>query len=122
MSLAVSGPFGLPTNVISNANVVGDIYLVGQFVDYIVVQFDFAATPSLPSPLSIEFSVDIEEWWGYCYNGGGQMNFLLLDPTPAESGTLYGDLPTRVGDSAPLRRIPVGVESRPWSVVKQLYR
>lgn len=37
------------------------------------------------------------------------------------SGMVRAVLPTRVGDSVPLEQF-VGVASKPWSAVKQLYR
>jgi hypothetical protein len=123
--LTVSGPFGVPTNV-SDYDLheeVGD-----GFVSWIwsntygaEVQFDFAATGSMPSSFSIDFGAGIY-WEGWCTDPQSGHDTHLSPADDFGGGRLHADLPTRVGDSAPLRPIPVSVETRPWSAVKQLYR
>ena len=117
---AVKGPFGLPGNVMPSGEreEEGELYWysTGSITG---VQFEFAASPSQQTPMTFECWGAIEFAYDCQDPTAGEPNSILLRGEHAEA--VYGALPTRVGDSAPLQPT-VAVESTPWAAVKQLYR
>ena len=118
---SISGPFALPGNVIPPTDFVGPGGM-GWFSERASVsgaQFEFAVSPTQTSPMPFE-CWGMREDQGECYDpsGGPRTGFLLYGE---HAQTLYGVLPARVGDSAPLGPA-LAVESTPWTTVKRFYR
>jgi len=118
-AMGVKGPFGLPSNESPGTDFMeGSLEWFLSLQSIPEVQFDFAVSPSQQSPMPFEcFASRTEEGDCSVPQRGSYRVFI----GGLHSETVYGVLPTRVGDSAPLRPT-VAVQPTPWSAVKQLYR